>query len=102
MENQKFIVYVDDNFHYMDEDYRGKHGEYEKYEEAVKVCKTLVDLDVADLYEQNKNRGEILSADQLYCHYTTFGEDPWITPEPEGKHFSAWEYAKAKAKELTK
>ena len=102
MEKQKYTVYVDDNFHYMDEDYRGKHSEYDSYEKAVEACKAIVEYDLSDLLSQCRARGEELTAKKLYGYYTTFGDDPWITPEPEGRHFSAWDYAKARAKELTK
>ena len=40
------------------------------------------------------------NGDELYESYASFGEDPYIVPEPEGKHFSAWEYAKQRCRKL--
>ena len=37
---------------------------------------------------------------ELYRGYMDFGDDPFITPEPAGKHFSAWDYAKERAKQI--
>jgi len=38
-----YTVFVDDNFHYMDESERYRQGVYETVEEAVAACKGIVD-----------------------------------------------------------
>ena len=38
-----YQVFVDDNYHYMDEDERYKHGDFATFEEALTACKTIVD-----------------------------------------------------------
>lgn len=88
-----FAVLVDDNFHYMDTSARYKLGEYETYEAAVAACKAIVDEALAENYVKG------MRADELYQRYVTFGEDPWVTPTPEGEHFSAWDYAKQQCTE---
>ena len=35
-----------------------------------------------------------MDADSLFSQYTTFGEDPFIVPEPDNEGFSARDYAK--------
>ena len=94
--NTRFEVLVDDNFHYQDESERYKQGEYETYEEAVKVCKAIVDGELLHVYEEGT------SAADLYNSYTSFGEDPFIRPSPEGQRFSAWEYARQRCEEICK
>jgi hypothetical protein len=39
----KYVVYVDDNFHYMDESERYKLGEFDTEEEAIHAANKLVD-----------------------------------------------------------
>ncbi len=89
-------VLVDDNFHYQDEPERYKQGEYETYEEAVKVCKEIIDGELLHVY------GEGTSATDLYDSYTSFGEDPFIRQSPGGQRFSAWEYARQRCEEICK
>lgn len=89
----KFTVYVDDNYHYQDESERYKLGEFDSYDEAVKECKKIVDEFLSGHHEGKKS-------EELLSEYQQYGEDPWITPEPEGKHFSAWDYAEERCKVL--
>ncbi|MCO6453103.1 MAG: hypothetical protein J5I90_20145 [Caldilineales bacterium] len=89
-----FKVFVDDNFHYQDESQRYEEGEYETYEQAVIACKSIVDLFLAQEYRTGA------TAEKLYEHYVAFGEDPFVSPEPEGAHFSAWDYAKQRCHEV--
>lgn len=84
-----FKVFIDDNFHYMDESERYEHGAYETYEEAVTACKLLLDDVLSDTREEGK------SAEDLINSYMMFGEDPFVAPVPDDtKTFSAWEYVK--------
>lgn len=90
---KRYVVYVDDNFDYMDESERYQLGEFEDCESAIAACKQIVDNFLARL---NVNR----PAEELFHEYTSAGEDPWIqSDDPECK-FSAWEYAKARCREL--
>lgn len=89
-----FIVFVDDNFHYHDESERYEHGAFETYEEAVTVCKAIVDGNLKNMC------GDGESAASLYGQYTSFGSDPFVKPVPTGKKFSAWEYASQRCAEM--
>ena len=71
-QSRKYEVYVDDNFHYMDESERYKLGEFETCEEAVAACKKIVD----EFLEQGYTKG--VSFKELYEGYIGFGEDPFI------------------------
>ena len=83
-----FTVFVDDNFHFHDESERYAHDDFESYEEAVTTCKLIVDRDLKNMYSEDK------SAASLYDEYTSFGDDPFVRPVPQGERFSAWGYAK--------
>lgn len=93
-----FIVYVDDNYHYMDPDSRYIAGEFETWEEAVTLAKKIVDESIAAAIEGGATPAEALD------NYKHFGEDPWISGSgeiPEGApSFSAWSYAEERAVEL--
>ena len=66
----KYKVVVDDNFHYMDESERYTHGEFESFDIALSAAKALVDAELRSLYRSG------ITADELYSHYTSFGNDP--------------------------
>ena len=88
----KYKVIVDDNFHYMDESERYELGKFKDCAAAVAACKKIVDEFLAS------NRG---GPDDLMATYVMFGEDPFIvTDDPECK-FSARDYARERARELT-
>jgi hypothetical protein len=87
-----FAVFVDDNFHYMNEDERYKDGDYATLEEAVSKCRQIVD----DFLEREHKPG--MSSTELYDRYCSFGEDPFIRGPEAG--FSAWEYAGKRCDEL--
>jgi hypothetical protein len=94
LSNQAYTVYVDDNFHYMDESERYKVGAYPDCETAIQKCKEIVDEFLLS------NRATGMTAKQLFELYTTFGEDPGIVG-PEGNcKFSAWTYARQRSEEL--
>ncbi|HEX3104639.1 MAG TPA: hypothetical protein VHQ22_09335 [Terriglobales bacterium] len=90
-----YTVFVDDNFHYMDESERYKLGEFADCASAVAACKQIVD-------EFLTTHGPKNSATELYHQYVTFGEDPWISSEDSECKFSAWNYARERAKVLVK
>lgn len=78
-----YVVFVDDNFHFMKEEERYKSGDYATLEEAVKKCQKIVDGFLEDQYKLG------MSSDALFEQYAHFGEDPFIRgPESD---FSAWD-----------
>ena len=91
---KKYQVYVDDNFHFMDESERYKLGEFQTCEEAVAVCMKIVD----EFLEKGYKKG--MSFNELYGGYTGFGEDPFIISDDKKCFFSAWDYAKKRCREL--
>jgi hypothetical protein len=91
----KYRVLVDDNFHYQEEDKRYEQGVYETLEEAVAICKNIVDEFLAAKHLPG------MTAEELYAAYTGFGEDPFIRIEGSGSNpFSAWAYAKGRCAEI--
>jgi len=97
-----FEVFVDDNFHYMEEDERYSAGEFDDYEEALVCCRKIVD----DFLLQNYKPG--MKAEELYDYYLHFGEDPFVrsnkTLNESDKavfdKYSSWEYAKKRSVDM--
>lgn len=90
-----YEVFVDDNFHYMDEDERYVAGVFKTYDEALEKAKQLVDKSLLGFVEPGK------SVDDVMASYVMFGEDPFIRPTPEGtERFSARDYARQRAVEI--
>jgi hypothetical protein len=89
-----FTVFVDDNYHYMDESERYKKGEYESYEAALSVCKKIVDEYLASAFEEGMDVADLIKI------YVLFGDDPFIVPSPEGERFSARDYARERCAEM--
>jgi hypothetical protein len=87
---EKFTVYVDDNFHYMDESERYTLGEFDTEAEAIQAAKAIVD----EFLESGYSSG--VSAKELFDGYKMYGEDPWIS----GVKFSAWDYARQRCEEM--
>jgi hypothetical protein len=91
MRQYKYTVFVDDNFHYMDESERYKLGEFDDCAAAVAACKRIVDE-----FLQSNSSGH----DDLMATYCMFGEDPFIlTDDPDCK-FSARDYARERVQVL--
>jgi hypothetical protein len=88
-----YTVRVDDNFHYMDKDYRRTHGEYESLEAALKAAKEVVDGFLSAAHTPG------MRPEDLYRIYTSFGDDPFIIG-PEDSKFSAWNYARGRCEEI--
>jgi hypothetical protein len=91
-----YSVYVDDNYHYMDEEARYKLGDFTTLEEAVAACKRVVDhfLKVEVPLD--------ITAAERYEQYTGFGPDPFIVTDDTGAGsppFSAWSYTKERCQE---
>jgi hypothetical protein len=94
----RYQVMIDDNFHYMEGDDRAACRAFATAEQAVDACRGLVDRSLMHEYEQGG-----VTAEALYGRYTDFGDDPFVVAldgAPEVK-FSAWNYAKQRATELT-
>lgn len=83
-----YVVRVADNFHYMDDGEAYVHGEFLTWEEAVAAAREIVDRSLDAEFRSG------ISAEQLFGRYTSFGDDPYIVPVPEGQKFSGWDYAK--------
>ena len=88
-----FELFVDDNFHFMDEQSRYRAGSFATYGEALAKGKAIVD----DFLEQHHQPG--MTSQELYEGYVGFGEDPFIVPAGN-MHFSAWDYARERCLEL--
>ena len=88
----KYKVQIDDNFHFMDEDERVFHDEFDTPTQAIVACQKIVDANIESITENETD------PDKAYESYVCFGDDPWI----EGVEFSASEYAKIKIKEMLK
>lgn len=90
-----YRVYVDDNFHFMDEGHRYQLGTYEDWESAVTACKRIVDDFLQHAYKPGMTSQELLQG------YRGFGEDPFIVgPGTDPPKFSAWHYAEDRCKEI--
>ena len=90
----KYVVFVDDNFHFMDEAERYKLGEFPTAAAAIAAPRKIVDEALDSAYQPG------MSAKELYQGYTAFGEDPYIVSDDPGCTFSAWDYAKERCREL--
>lgn len=94
-DNAAYWVYVDDNFHFMDEGSRYKLGTYAGWESAIAACKRIVDDFLQHAYKPG------MTSQDLWQGYRDFGEDPFIVgPGTDSSDFSAWNYAKDRCKEI--
>lgn len=93
---KKYIVYIDDNFHFMDENERYKGGEFDDCESAKKHCMEIVDAFLIKGYQRGMDWNELLSS------YKGFGEDPWVSSSDADCQFSAWDYAEKRCQEICK
>lgn len=87
-----YTVFVDDNFHYMDESERFTFGKFTSYDAAIAACKQIVDK-----FLEASCKGIQPSSDALYEHYVAYGPDPFIVsnaPSTSQVPFSAWTYAR--------
>jgi hypothetical protein len=86
----RYRVLVDDNYHYMDPGERYELGTYDSAEDALAVCRQLVDLSLNEGYQPG------MTAEALFGYYKNFGDDPFIVVlggSDESAKFSAWSYA---------
>jgi hypothetical protein len=57
----KYIVKVDSNFHYMDEDEQYTTGSYNTIEDAIKECKKITIESLKSFYEKDIEPGKLHS-----------------------------------------
>ena len=91
----KYSVFVDDNYHYMDESERYKKGDYATLDKAIAACKLMVD----EFLNDERACG---TAAERYRQYIGFGPDPFIVtddPDAVSPPFSAWKYAKQRCEQ---
>ena len=88
-----FELFIDDNYHYTDEQSRHRVGLFASYQEALSKAKAIVD----QCLERSHQPG--MTSDELFQGYAGFGEDPFILPAGE-PCFSAWDYARERCAEL--
>ena len=81
--SEKYKVYVDDNYHYMDESARYVAGSYSSLEEAVERCKEITIKSLKHLYENG------ISPEKLSAQWAMFGEDPFVVGGDGSVPFSA-------------
>jgi len=81
--NEKYKVFVDDNYHYMDEGERYPVGSFKSLAEACEKCEELTIKSLKHLYEQG------MTPDKLRAQWALFGEDPFIRGADESVPFSA-------------
>jgi hypothetical protein len=91
MGQYKYTVYVDDNFHYMDESERYQLGEFPDCAAALAACKQCVDQSLRD--------SRVEGQDTL-ATYLMFGDDPFIVTEDPDCKFSARDYARERVRTL--
>lgn len=96
----KYRVYIDDNFHYMDDVDANESAAFETCSEALAYCKKIVDESLSNLLPNSGNPNSKLNATELYTYYVTFGDDPRIVSDDAGCSFSAWDYAKLRCEEI--
>lgn len=90
-----YVVKVDENSHYMDEESRWTLGEFDNYEDAEAACRKMVDDNLAEGFVPG------MSARSLINYYRMWGDDPFIVAQVETpRQFSAWDYAKKRAAEM--
>ncbi|CAN0619565.1 conserved protein of unknown function [Burkholderia multivorans] len=83
-------MYIDDNGHYRDAEYRSGPRVFETVDMALGTARRIVDECLSELHEEGMTAGD------LFERYTLFGEDPWLVPWDGGPTvpFSAWDYAR--------
>ena len=90
----KYTVYIDDNFHYMDESERLKAGDFSSLPKAIAKAKRIVDRSLAEGYKKG------MPVEELVRFYVMFGEDPFIVGGPPKSEFSARDYARTRCEEM--
>ena len=89
-------LYIDDNYHYQDAEYRSGPTSFEDVDAALAKARSIVDGFLTEACQPN------MSANELFEHFKLFGPDPWIVPGDDGPTvpFSAWNYARERCREI--
>ena len=92
-----YVVRVDDNFRFMDDEARWTLGRFADCEAAVAACRRMVDACLEEAYTPG------MTADALLSRYQHFGDDPFIVALDghPACPFSAWAYANERARLMT-
>jgi len=80
---KKFEVFIDDNYHYMDESARTSAGLFSSLDEAIVKCKEITVSSLEHFYEEG------ITPEKLSAQWSLFGDDPFIRGSDEGVPFSA-------------
>jgi hypothetical protein len=91
---KRYAVWIDDNFHHMDEEERYQDGEFDNCESAIARCKEIVDEFLLSFYKTG------MSARELWELYTGFGDDTFIVTRDRDCSFSGWNYARERCEEI--
>jgi hypothetical protein len=86
-------MFVDDNAHYKDSDYRSGPKIFADLDSALSEARRMVDDFLAEANEPG------MTGRELFERYTFFGPDPWFVPEEDGGPtviFSAWDSARSR------
>jgi hypothetical protein len=90
-----YVVMVDDNANFLDESRRYKLGEFDSAEQALHRCRRIIDGFLRSSHVPGYTTEELLG------EYAMFGEDPFILCQGVPLvPFSAWDYAKARCREI--
>ncbi len=92
----RYMVLVDDNFHYQEGD-RREYGTYDSLDKALAACREVVDKSLVEEYRPD------ISAEALYDRYVSFGDDPFVAVvdgTDDSAEFSAWTYAKERCQAM--
>ena len=84
--DKKYIVQVDDNYHYMDESERYCAGTFTSLDEALQACEGITIESLKSFYEPG------ITADKLSAQWTMFGDDPFIMGDIDQVTFSARQF----------
>ena len=85
----KYKVYVDDNYHHMDEGERYEVGSYNSLEDALEKCKEITIRSLTSLLEKG------ITPENLSAQWAMFGEDPFIVGGDGSVPFSARKFITA-------
>ena len=88
--DRPYAVRIADNFHPYDMDDVDEAGRFASLDEAIAACRRITMESLEHLYQPS------MSAEALYDHYVSFGDDPFIVgPGLTEPPFSAWKFAKS-------
>jgi hypothetical protein len=89
-----YEVYIDDNFHYMEDDERSLDAAFGDCPSAIARCKQIVESSLQAQYQSG------MSAEELFERYKSFGDDPSIKSPDRDCTFSAWTFAELRSAEI--